>query len=69
MTSYLFNARRAEARAEMEMFDRLPKALQLAISNSAVSVKSITIWNALVRGVPEDKLLEVIQAQGKKDKS
>lgn len=68
MTSPSFNARRAAAKAEMETFERLPKALQVAISNAAVSVKSITVWNALCRGVSEEQLLTVIHNAGKKEK-
>jgi hypothetical protein len=69
MTSPSFNFRRTAAKAEMAMFERLPKALQIAVSSAAVSVRSVTIWNALCRGVSEEKLLETIKAAGQKDKS
>jgi len=66
MTSAKFNARRAEAEEEMDLFDRLPSAIQLAMRASPVSVKSKTVWNALVRGVPQAKIIETIDAAAKK---
>lgn len=69
MTSSSFNARKLAAKAEMDAFSRLPKALQVAISQAAVSVRSKTIWDALMRGVSEEKLLETIKAAGQKAKS
>ena len=66
MTSKAYNARRVEAEEEMDLFDRLPKAIQFAMRASPVSVKSKTVWDALVRGVPEGKIVETIDAAAKK---
>lgn len=69
MTSPSFNARKRAAEAEMTAFSRLPKSLQIAISSAAISVQSRTVFDALMRGVSEEKLLETIKAAGQKDKS
>ena len=66
MTSKAYNERRAEAEEEMDLFDRLPSAIQLAMRASPVSVKSKTVWDALVRGVSEAKIVETIDAAAKK---
>lgn len=65
MTSAKFNARKAAAQEEMEFFDRLPKAVQAAIKASSTSVRSKTVWEALVRGVSEQTIINTIIAAAK----
>jgi len=61
VTSKAFNERKRAAQEEMDLFDRLPPSIQSAIKSSPVSVKSKTVWDALVRGVPASKIVETIE--------
>ena len=61
MTSALYNARKLAAEAEMAIYDALPSALRAAIDNARGSVRSSSVRDALLRGVPEAKIIEVIE--------
>lgn len=66
MTSRRFNEARAKAQAEMELFDRLPYAIQTAMKAAPLSLRAQTVWDALVRGVSEKQILETITAAKKR---
>lgn len=61
MTSPRFNARKAQASAEMEIFDGLPAPIREAINEARGSVRASSARDALLRGVPEAKIIEVIK--------
>lgn len=61
MTSRRFNDRRAEAKAEMEIFDTLPSTIREAINEARGSVRASSARDALLRGVPEATIVNTIR--------
>ena len=61
MTSKFFNARRAQAQAEMAIFDALPAPMRDAINEARGSVRASSARDALLRGVPESLVIETIR--------
>ncbi len=62
MTSARFNAERSRAAEEMEAYGSLPSALRAALDRSSVSPPRATVvLNAMLRGVPIEAILAVIQ--------
>lgn len=60
MTSPTFNRRKALAKAEQDIFDMLPAPLRAAINQAPRSVRASVVYAALLRGVPEQALIETI---------
>jgi hypothetical protein len=60
MTSPRFNQRRALAQAEQEIFDMLPSPLRRAINEAPRSVRASVVYAALLRGVPEQAIIDTI---------
>lgn len=58
MTSPSFNFHRAAE--EMAIFDALPSAIREAINSARGSVRASSARDALLRGVPKAKIIEVI---------
>ena len=63
MTSPTFNRRKALAKAEQDLFDMLPSPLRRAINEAPRSVRASVVYAALLRGVPEQALIETITKQ------
>jgi hypothetical protein len=51
---------RAEAKAEQEIFDMLPSTLRAAINEAPRSVRASVVYEALLRGVSEQAIIETI---------
>ncbi len=60
MTSSRFNERKAQAEAEMAIYDGLPAAVRAAIDNARGSIKASSARDALLRGVPEQAIIDTI---------
>ena len=65
MTSPRFNARKAQAEAEMAAYDSLPSALRAAVDAAHSSVKASVVLATFLRGVPESKIIETIKRSQK----
>lgn len=65
MTSPKFNARKAEAEVEMQVYDMLPEALRKAIDNADGSVRASVVANALLRGVSEETIIQTLKRSSK----
>lgn len=63
MTSPRFNRAKALARAEQELFDMLPSNVRKAINNAHTSVKASVVYAALLRGVPEQAIIDTLTKQ------
>jgi len=63
MTSPAFNRRKALAKAEQDIFDMLPSPLRKAINEAPTSVRASVVYAALLRGVPEQVLIETLTKQ------
>lgn len=62
MTSPTMQARRATAKAEQDIFDRLPKAVRDALNECEASPpRASIVLQALLRGVSEQALIETIK--------
>jgi hypothetical protein len=51
---------RALAQAEQELFDMLPSPLRAAINSAPRSVRASVVYAALLRGVPEQAIIDTI---------
>lgn len=60
MTSPTFNQRKALAVAEQAIFDMLPSPLRRAINSAPLSVRASVVYEALLRGVSEEAIIETI---------
>ena len=60
MTSAHYNARKAQAAEEMQIFDQLPECIREAMNNCKTSVKASSALNALLRGVECYRIVETI---------
>lgn len=65
MTSPRFNQRKALAEAEQRIFDMLPSAIRAAINEAPLSVRASVVYAALLRGVPEQAIIETIKRSPK----
>ena len=61
MTSPVFNERRRRATEEMTIFDALPSAIREAINEARGSVRASSARDALLRGVPEQAIVDLIR--------
>ena len=62
MTSKAMQSRRRAARDELTIFNRLPRAVRDAINLcEAQPPKASVVLNALLRGVPEETVIETIK--------
>lgn len=69
MTSKTFNERKAQAQAEMAIFDALPSGIRSALDSACGSVRASSARDALLRGVPESLIIETILKKPKGDQS
>jgi len=60
MTSDRYNGRKAFQAQEMAIFDALPSAVRAAIANARGSVRASSARDALLRGVPEQVIIDTI---------
>lgn len=60
MTSPRFNERKAQAEVEMAIYDALPSGIRAAIDNAKGSVRASSARDALLRGVPEQAIIDLI---------
>lgn len=60
MTSPRFNALKAQAEAEMAIYDGLPASIRAAIDNAQGSVRASSARDALLRGVSEQAIIDLI---------
>lgn len=60
MTSPRYNALKARAEAEMRIVDALPSRLRALVNDSPNSVRPSVIRDALLRGVSEERIIEVL---------
>lgn len=61
MTSPRFNARKAQAQAEMEAYDALPSALRAAVDSAPTSVRASVVLATFLRGIPKQAIIDTIQ--------
>lgn len=61
MTSKAFNERKAQALAEMQIFDALPSRVREAINEARGSVRASSARDALLRGVSEQAIVDLIR--------
>jgi hypothetical protein len=61
MTSRRFNEDRRRAAEEMAIFDALPLAIREAINDARGSVRASSARDALLRGVPEQAIVDTIR--------
>jgi hypothetical protein len=61
MTSPAYNERKRLARLEMEIFDALPSRIRAAINSARGSVRASSARDALLRGVSEQAIIDLIQ--------
>lgn len=61
MTSRRFNEVRARAAEEMAIFDGLPSTIREAINDARGSVRASSARDALLRGVPEQAIVDTIR--------
>lgn len=61
MTSPRFNARKAQAKVEMAIFDALPSAIREALNEARGSVRASSARDALLRGVSEQQIIDTIR--------
>lgn len=61
MTSPSFNERRLRAAEEMAIFDALPSTIREAINEARGSVRASSARDALLRGVPEQAIIDLIR--------
>jgi hypothetical protein len=67
VTSPKYNALKARAQAEMAIFDALPSALRAAINACKSPPRIEVVRDALLRGVSEAKIIEVLQRSQSND--
>lgn len=60
MTSPTYNQRKALAAAEQAIFDMLPSPVRAAINQAPRSVRASVVYEALLRGVSEEAIIETI---------
>ena len=60
MTSARKLRSRAEAKAEQAIFDMLPSPLRKAINEAPQSVRASVVYEALLRGVSEQVIIDTI---------
>lgn len=67
MTSSTYSAKLKAARSELEIFNRLPRALRDALNECETQPpKASIVLEALLRGVSEETIIETIKrGQGK----
>lgn len=63
MTSAKRHRAKALAQAEQDIFDMLPSPLRKAINEAPLSVRASVVYAALLRGVPEQALIDTITKQ------
>jgi hypothetical protein len=60
VTSAARHRAKALAQAEQDIFDMLPSPLRAAINSAPRSVRASVVYAALLRGVPEQTIIETI---------
>lgn len=66
MTSPTYNAKLKAVRSELEIFNRLPRALRDVLNEcDRTPPKASIVLDALLRGVSEEKIIETIERSQK----